>query len=85
MNIINALYNTDKRGGDKMPELKALAINTRERRIKKKETQLIFGLNCGLSEDEICKIENQRTDPKLSTIQHIAAYTGSSVSDLLRL
>ena len=68
-----------------MPELKALAMNTKAKRIEKKETQLEFGLNCGLSEDEICKIENQNTDPKLSTIQSIAAYTGLTVSDLLKV
>ncbi len=68
-----------------MPELKALAMNTKAKRIEKNETQLEFGLNCGLSEDEICKIENQNTDPKLSTIQSIAAYTGLTVSDLLKV
>ena len=68
-----------------MPELKTLAMNTRAKRIEKNETQLEFGLNCGLSEDEICKIENQNTDPKLSTIQSIAAYTGLTVSDLLKV
>jgi hypothetical protein len=68
-----------------MLELKALAINTKAIRIKKKETQLTFGLNCGLSEDEICNIENQNTDPKLSTIQSIATYTGLTVSDLLKV
>lgn len=67
-----------------MSELKALAMNTRAKRIEKNETQLEFGLNFGLSEDEICKIENQNTDPKLSTIQSIAAYTGLTVSDLLK-
>lgn len=68
-----------------MPELKALAMNTKAKRIERNETQLEFGLNCGLSEDEICKIENQNTDPKLSTIQSIAAYTGLTVSDLLKI
>lgn len=68
-----------------MPELKALAMNTKAKRIEKNETQLEFGLNCGLSEDEICKIENQNTDPKLSTIQSIAAYTGLTVADLLKV
>lgn len=67
-----------------MPELNALAKNIRAIRLDMKETQLTFGLNCGLSEDEICNIENQNTDPKLSTIQCIAAYTGLTVSELLR-
>lgn len=68
-----------------MPERKALAINTKEKRIEKKETQLTFGVNCGLSEDEICNIENQNTDPKLSTIKCIAEYVGVTVSDLLKI
>ena len=67
-----------------MPELHALAKNTKAIRLDMKETQLMFGLNCGLSEDEICNIENQNTDPKLSTIQSIAAYTGLTVSELLQ-
>lgn len=68
-----------------MPERKALAVNTKAKRIEKKETQLTFGVNCGLSEDEICNIENQNTDPKLSTIKCIAEYTGVTVSDLLKI
>ena len=68
-----------------MPELKALAVKTRAKRLENHETQLMFGLSCGLSEDEICKIENETTDPKLSTIQSIAAYIGLSVSDLLKI
>lgn len=68
-----------------MPELEALAKNTKAKRIERKETQLMFGLNCGLSEDEIYNIEHQRTDPKLSTIQSIAAYTGLTVSELLTI
>lgn len=66
-----------------MPELEALAQNTKNKRKEMGETQLTFGLNCGLSEDEICNIENMNTDPKLSTIQNIAAYTGLTVSELL--
>ena len=68
-----------------MPELKALAVKTRAKRLENHETQLMFGLNWCLSEDEICKIENENTDPKLSTIQSIAAYIGLSVSDLLKI
>ncbi len=68
-----------------MPELKALAMNTKAKRIEKNETQLQFAVNCGLSEDEICKIENQNTDPKLSTIKSIADYVGLTVSDLLKI
>ncbi len=66
-----------------MPEFEALARNTKKLRIEREETRLTFGLNCGLSEDEIYNIEKERTDPKLSTIQSIAAYTGVTVSELL--
>ncbi len=66
-----------------MPEIEALARNIREKRKELRETQLTFGINCGLSEDEISNIENGHTDPKLSTIQCIAAYTGLTVPELL--
>ncbi len=66
-----------------MPEFEALARITKEKRKEFQETQLDFGINCGLSEDEICNIENQNTDPKLSTIQSIATYTGLTVPELL--
>ena len=68
-----------------MPELEALAKNTKAKRKELRETQLTFALNCGLCEDEISDIENQNTDPKLSTIQNIAAYVGLTVSDLLKM
>ncbi len=66
-----------------MPEFEALAQNTKKKRKEKNETQLVFGMNCGISKDEISNIENGATDPKLSTIQSIAAYTGLTVSELL--
>jgi len=67
-----------------MPELVALAKKLKSLRKELGETQLTFGLNCGLSEDVICQLENEKTDPKLSTLQNIAAYTNVTVSDLLK-
>ena len=67
-----------------MTEVEALAERIKSKRKELNQTQLTFGLNCGLSEDEISKIETCQTDPKLSTIQSIAAYIGITVSDLLQ-
>ncbi len=66
-----------------MPEFEALSQNTKKKRKEMGETQLVFGMNCGISKDEISNIENAVTDPKLSTMQNIAAYTGLTVSELL--
>lgn len=66
-----------------MPEFEALANFVRMKRAENNETQTEFGAKCGLSDDEISNIENQRTDPKLTTLQNIAAYTGTTVSELL--
>ncbi len=66
-----------------MPEFEALAQNTKKKRKEKNETQLVFGMSCEISKDEISNIENGATDTKLSTIQSIAAYTGLTVSELL--
>lgn len=68
-----------------MPEFEALANYVKTKRVENNETQIEFGAKCGLSDDEISNIENQRTDPKLSTLQSIAAYTGTTVSDLLKV
>ena len=67
-----------------MPELEALAQNVKAIRKELGETQLEFALNCGLSKDEICHIEKQRANPKFSTVQNIAAYTGLTFEDLIK-
>ncbi len=66
-----------------MPEFEALAQNIKKKRKEMGETQLVFGMNCGVSTDEISHIETGKTNPKLKTIQNIAAYTGLTVSELL--
>lgn len=67
-----------------MPEYEILAKNLKKIRKEMKESQLDFAAHCGISPEIISMIENERTDPKISTIQKIAAYTDQTVSDLLR-
>ena len=68
-----------------MPEFEALALNVKRIRKEMKLSQLEFALECGLSMEIISMIECQKTDPKLSTIQKIAAFTGYTPSELLTL
>ena len=67
-----------------MPEGKILAENIKRIRKEMNESQMDFAANCGISTVIISLIENEHTDPKMSTIQKIAAYTDRTVSDLLR-
>ncbi len=67
-----------------MPEIDVLADKLITIRRERKETQEVFAQNCGISTEELSLIERRKADPKLSTLQNIAAYTGDSVSDLLR-
>ena len=66
-----------------MPETKALAANLIKFRNENNQTQAIFAYNCGVSEEEISLLERGKTNPKLSTLQNIASYTGKTVSELL--
>lgn len=68
-----------------MPEIDILAENLVAIRREKHETQSMFAYNCGISEEELSLLERKKTDPKLSTLQNIAAYTGKTVSDLLKI
>lgn len=66
-----------------MPEYVALAKNVRKIRKEMKLSQLAFALECGISLDIVSQIEREKTNPRLSTLQKIAAYTGQRVADLL--
>lgn len=68
-----------------MPEIEILSIKLRELRNELHKTQAEFAEEIGISEDEVSKIERKITDPKISTLQKIAAYTGETVSELLKL
>lgn len=71
------------KGGEKMPELKALSDSILHYRHSHHETQESFAHHCGLSVEEISLLERMKSDPKLSTLQSIAACTGRTVSALL--
>lgn len=66
-----------------MPENKALSENLKALRRMKNISQIEFAEECGISTEILSLIERGKTDPKLSTIQKIAAYAGCRVSDLL--
>ncbi len=68
-----------------MPEFEALARNLKAKRREMHETQFVFASNCGISEEELSLLERQKTDPKLSTLQNIAAYANITVSKLLEV
>lgn len=66
-----------------MPEKIALARNIKALREELQESQMEFAAHCGISTESLSLLERERSDPKLSTIQKVAAYTDTTVSDLL--
>lgn len=66
-----------------MPETVALANRVKAYRKKESKNQLDMAFDTGLSIEEISLIERGKTDPKLSTLQKLAAYMGIMVSSLL--
>lgn len=66
-----------------MAEIIALSKNLKEIRAVLNESQIDFAVHCGISVEILSLLERGRTDPKLSTLQRISAYTGLTVSDLL--
>ena len=72
-----------KQGETAMPEIKNLAENIARIRKEMKETQADFAAHCDIGAGTLNLMENQRTDPRLSSIQKVAAYTGLTVPELL--
>lgn len=68
-----------------MPERDALAKRIKSYRREQHLTQFEFSEETGLSIEEISLLERVGTDPKLSTLQSLAAYMGLTVSDLLKI
>ena len=66
-----------------MPERIALARKIKAIRRQMRESQIEFAAHCGISAEALSLIEREQTDPKLSTIQKVAAYTDQTVSNLL--
>ena len=67
-----------------MPEYEALSANIKQLRKTIHQSQIEFAAECGISTETLSLIERQKADPKLSTLQKIAAYTNCEVSDLLK-
>lgn len=66
-----------------MPERVALARNIKAMRKRMRESQIEFAAHCGISTEALSLLEREQSDPKLSTMQKVAAYTDRTVSDLL--
>lgn len=67
-----------------MPEQEALSRNLKKIRKLRNISQEEFAAECGLSKEAISTLECEKGDPKLSTIQKVAAYTGCEVPELLK-
>lgn len=68
-----------------MPEVSALAKRVKIYRENMKKTQFELSYEMGISLEELSLIEREGTNPRLSTIQKIAAHMGITVSELLKI
>ena len=69
-----------------MPEMEILSQRVKRIRKKMGMTQAVFAPQVGICEEELSLIERGKAkDVKLSTMQKIAAFTGWTVSELLRV
>ena len=68
-----------------MPERIALARNIKAIRKQMRESQIEFAAHCGISTEALSLLEREQSDPKLNTIQKVAAYTDYTVADLLNM
>ncbi len=66
-----------------MDDMTLLAKKIRAARKKLRQSQAEFAFNCDISVETLSLIEREETDPRLSTIQKIAAYLGTTVRELL--
>ena len=66
-----------------MTENVVLAERLISARNNSQETQIVFSEKCGFSTKTLSNMENIMGDPRLSTLQKIAAYPGCTVSELL--
>ena len=71
------------KGVENMPEIAAWSERIKAFRYINHESQAEFAANVGVSEDEISLIECGRANPRLDTLQKLAAYMNITVSDLL--
>ena len=66
-----------------MTENVVLAERLISARNNSQETQIVFSEKCGISTKTLSNMEKIMGDPRLSTLQKIAAYLGCTVSELL--
>ncbi len=66
-----------------MSENEIVSYNLKRIRKELGESQFDFAANCGISVEELSLLERGRSDPKMSTLQKIAAYIGQPVAYLL--
>lgn len=67
-----------------MPEREMLAANLKEARKALDMDQFEFACEIGISKEEVSLLELEKTDPKLSTLQKIAAYLGKAPYELIK-
>lgn len=68
-----------------MPEIEALSKKVSSLRHDYGENQFEFADNCGISVYTLSLIECGTANPRIDTLQKIAAYTGMTVSELLKI
>lgn len=66
-----------------MPEKESISKFLKEYRQKNEESQFEFAVNIGICVEELSKLERKIANPRLETLQKIAAYTGSEVWELV--
>jgi len=66
-----------------MSEITALSNFIIAYRKKHRESQEDFASNCDISKDTLSLIERGEANPRLDTMQKIAAYTGVTVAEML--
>lgn len=66
-----------------MSENEIISYNLKRIRKELGESQLDFAANCDISVEELSLLERGKSDPKMSTLQKIAAYIGQPVAYLL--
>ena len=67
-----------------MPENTILSENIKLLRKQMQLSQMEFAASCGISTEILSLLEREQTDPKLSTIQKVAAYVGCDAYELIR-
>lgn len=68
-----------------MPETDVLAKRLKAYRTQQSKNQFDMANEIGISIEEISLLERGKTDPRLSTLQKIAAHMGITVSSLLEI